>query len=357
MGLSSLSPISSLLYGNRLMPQGGPLYPLGMSTFQSPLMQSIGSPLPSYASSLGQQLQYPSSLLLPSPLALPGIQQFPNVISSIGQTGYDPLLYSGITGMFANAIRSSMTQSQPNALASALALAATQAQARNQPPDLLTAALVQALAQNMQQGIQPISNDKLVQALSQALSQAQPNTRPVPNPAPAPAPAPAVPPSSSPPPPNSRQPPVPPVPPYQVVPTVTRQDAPPRPSRSRSSKNEYSVNTVGKALASALLKAARKVARQNQRIAVRRHKGSRHRHHRADRDGQYDDSDHNTVRSFVPLLYAHSPDYRYQKLHRVINQWEGEDIKKYLVMFRTFWKRVAHPCYSRSRFICQRCPD
>lgn len=351
MGLPSLNPVSPLLLNNRLMTQGGSLYPGGMGSLQSPLMQSLGLPLPSYASPLNQQLQYPSSLMYPSPLSLPGIQQFPNVLSSIGQTGYDPLLYNGLTGMFANAIRSSMTQSQPNALASALALAATQAQARNQPPDLLTAALVQALAQNMQQGIQPISNDRLVQALSQALSQAQPSMRQIPNPAPAPAP----PASSLPPPPNPPQRSGPPVPLYQVVPTVTRQDAPPRASRSNASRNEYSVNTVGKALANALIKAARKVASQNTRPGKRQHKGSRHRHHKADSDGRYDDDEHYNVRSFVPLLYAHSPDYRYEKLHRMINQWKGKDMIKYYAMFRTFWRRVVHPCYSRACFICQRC--
>lgn len=335
------------------------MYPMGMGGLQSPLIQPMGSPWPSYPSSLAQQLQYPSSLMFPSPLSLPGIQQFPNPLSSIpqGQAGYDPLLYNGITGLFANAIRSSMTQSQPNALASALGLAANQAQARNQPPDLLTSALVQALAQNMQQGIQPISNDRLVQALSQALSQAQPNTRPISNPVPAPASAPAsassVPPPPQPPP--QQPPPVPIVPPYQVVPTVTRQDAPARASRSNSSNNEYSVNTVGKALANALIKAARKVASQEPRLASRRRKASRHRHHKTDSDS-YDDNDHYSLRSFVPLLYTHSPHYNYQKLHHMNKKWTGDDMKKYFVMFRSFWKRIAHPCHSRACYICQRCP-
>lgn len=329
------------------------MYPMGMGALQSPTLQAMNSPWMSQ--------QYPSSPMFPSPFSLSGMQQFPSPLSSILQSpaGYDPLLYNGITGMFANAIRSSMTQSQPNALASALALAAGQAQARSQPPDLLTAALIQALAQNMQQGIQPISNTRLVQALSQALSQGQPSTLPNPYPAPAPAiatvPAPAPPPASAPavPPPSQQQP----LPiqspvgsPYQVVPPVTSQDAPARNSRSNSSNNEYSVNRVGKALANALIKAARKVASQEPRLGSRRRKGSRYRHHHRD-----DYNDHYSVRSFVPLLYTHSPGFNYENLSSINNKWTGDDMKKYFSMFRSFWKRISSPCYLRICNSCQRC--
>lgn len=320
------------------------MYPIGMGGLQSPMLQAMNSPWPQYASPLARlSQQYPSSLMFPSPFSLSGIQQFPQAPG-----GYDPLLYNGITTMFANAIRSSMTQSQPNALASALALAANQAQARSQPPDLLTAALIQALSQNMQQGIQPISNTRLVQALSQALSQAQPGTLPSPNPVPAPAPAQ--------PPPSQQQP----LPiqsplgrPLQVVPPVTGQDAATRDSRSNSSNNEYSVNRVGKALANALIKAARKVATQEPRLASRRRKGSRYRHHNRENDNY-----HYRVRSFVPLLYTHSPALNYQKLGRnTVEKWTGDDMKKYFAMFRSFWKRILSPCHLRAYYFCQENPD
>ena len=337
------------------------MYPMGMSALQSPMLQAMNSPwLPQ---------QYPYSPMFPSPLSLSGIQQFPSPLSSMPQIpgGYDPILYSGITGLFANAIRSSMTQSQPNVLATALTLAASQAQARSQPPDLLTAALVQALAQNMQQGIQPISNTRLVQALSQALSQAQPSTLPSPNYPPAPVPAPATPYAPAPAPvpvpaparpPSSQQQPLPiqtPVgAPYQVIPPVTSQDAPARNSRSNSSNNEYSVNRVGKALANALIKAARKVASHEPRLTSRRRKGSRYRHHHRSNDYE---SDHYSVRSFVPLLYPHSPHFNYERLNMINKKWTGHDMEKYFAMFRSFWKRISTPCHLRGCNICQRFHD
>lgn len=244
--------------------------------------------------------------------------------------------------MFANAIRSSMTQSQPNALASALSLAANQAQARSQPPDLLTAALIQALSQNMQQGIQPISNSRLVQALSQALSQTQPGTLPNPNSVLPPVPTNAVPrPSLQQPLPIQR----PLGQPLQVVPPVTGHDAPARDSRSNSSNNDYSVNRVGKALANALIKAARKVAIQEPRLASRRRKGSRYRHHSRDHNNY-----HYRVRSFVPLLYAHSPVLNHRN---TVAKWTGGDINKYFALFRPFWRRISSPCHSRACYICQ----
>ena len=335
-GLSPLSPMSSLLW-NRFLPQGGSMYPLGMGGLQSPMLQTMNSPWPQYSSPLAQlSQQYPSSLMFPSSFSLSGIQQFPQTPG-----GYDPLLYNAITTMFANAIRSSMTQSQPNALASALSLAANQAQARSQPPDLLTAALIQALSQNMQQGIQPISNTRLVQALSQALSQGQPGTLPNPNPVPPPVPAPAAQPPSQQPLPIQR----PLGRPLQVVPPVTGQDAPARDSRSNSSNNEYSVNRVGKALANALIKAARNIATQEPRLASRRRKGPRYRHHHRD---------HYRVRSFVPLLYSHSPALNYQKLRRnSIEKWTGNDMKKYFAMFRPFWNGILSPCHSRACCTCR----
>lgn len=317
------------------------MYPMGMGGLQSPMLQNMNSPWPQYASPLAQlSQQYPSPLMFSSPFSLPGVQQFPQATG-----GYDPLLYNGITTLFANAIRSSMTQSQPNALASALSLAANQAQARSQPPDLLTAALIQALSQNMQQGIQPISNARLVQALSQALSQAQPGTLPKPNPAPPPVSTNAAPrPSLQQP--LSIQRPL--GQPLQVVPPVTGQDAPARDSRSNSSNNEYSVNMVGKALANALIKAARKVATLEPRVASRRRKGSRYRHHNRDYDNY-----HYRVRSFVPLLYTHLPDLNHQRLGRnTVAKWTGENMNKYFAMFRSFWRRISSPCRSRACYMC-----
>jgi len=344
-GISPLSPMSSLLW-NRFLPQGGSMNPMGMGSLQSPMLQNINSPWTPYSLPLAQlPQQYQSPLMFPSPFSLPGIQQF-----SQAAGGYDPLLYNGITTMFANAIRSSMTQSQPNALASALSLAANQAQARSQPPDLLTAALIQALSQNMQQGIQPISNARLVQALSQALSQAQPGALPNNNPAPPPAPPP-VPPNAAQRPPQQQ-----PLPiqrplgqPLQVVPPVTGQDAPARDSRSNSSNNEYSVNRVGKALANALIKAARDVATQEPRLFSRRRKGSRYRHHNR---GHY--NYHYRVRSFVPLLYTRSPVLNHQRLGRKsVAKWTGEDMNRYFAMFRSFWRRISFPCRSRACCMCQ----
>lgn len=320
------------------------MFPMGMGGLQSPILQNMNSPWAQYSSPLAQlSQQYPSPLMFPSPFSLSGIQQFPQTPG-----GYDPLLYNGITTMFANAIRSSMTQSQPNALASALSLAANQAQARSQPPDLLTAALIQALSQNMQQGIQPISNSRLVQALSQALSQTQPGTLPSPNPALPPIPTNAAPrPSQQQPLPIQR----PLGQPLQVVPPVTGHDAPARDSRSNSSNNEYSVNRVGKALANALIKAARKVAIQEPHLASRRRKGPRYRHHSRNRNNY-----HYRVRSFVPLLYAHSPVLNHQRLGRnTVSKWTGEDMNEYFAMFRSFWRRISSPCHSRACYMCQQC--
>ena len=349
MGMSSVNPFLM----NKLAPQVGPMYPMGMSSLQLPIFQTPQFRMNSGWPPLGQQLaqQYPSSPMLSSPL-----------LSSIPQ-GYDPLLYNGLTGLFANAIRSSMIQPQPNALASALALAAGQAQARNQPPDLLTAALTQALAQNIQQGIQPISNTKLVQALSQALSQVQPATTPgtstpvyPPQPPQQPQQQPLPPPQQQqqqqPPPRETPQPaPYSPIqiPPYQVVPNNQQQAPPIRDSRSDTINKNYSVNKVGKALASALLKAARKIASRNPRLNTQRRKESRYRHHSRS-------SGHYRERSFVPLQHLHSPDLNYQTLNRENTLWTDKDIQKYFTMFRSFWANISSPCSLHGCYIFRRCP-
>ncbi|CAH3179973.1 unnamed protein product, partial [Porites lobata] len=301
---------------------------MGMNGLQMPLFQN-----PQLSLSQGW----------PSPLGqLP--QQFPSspLLSSLPQ-GYDPLLYSGLIGMFANAIRSSMIQPQPNVLASALALAASQAQARNQPADLLTAALTQALAQNLQQGIQPISNAKLVQALSQALSQGQPAMRQNSNQPPPP------------PPPNQQQPPppLPPrpgptpypqikIPPYQVVPNTDQPQWPPyRDTRSDAANNNYSVNKVGKALASALIKAARKIASRNPSVTKTSHRDARYRHRNRERE-----------RSFVPLQHSR---LNSKTMNPVKTQLADKDMKTIFAMFRPFWKNIAKRCNLRGCLLLQRC--
>ena len=314
---------------------------MGMNGLQMPLFQN-----PQLSLSQGW----------PSPLGqLP--QQFPSspFLSPLPQ-GYDPLLYSGLIGMFANAIRSSMIQPQPNVLASAMALAASQAQARNQPADLLTAALTQALAQNLQQGIQPISNAKLVQALSQALSQGQPA---MPQNSNVPGYPPQPPPSNQqqpppPPPPNQQQPPPPPppprpapypqikIPPYQVVPNTDQPQWPPyRDTRSDAANNNYSVNKVGKALASALIKAARKIANRNPSVTKTSHRGSRYRHRNRERE-----------RSFVPL--KQSP-LSSNNMNPIKTKLIDMDMKKIFAMFRPFWKNIAKRCNLRGCLLLQRC--
>ena len=314
---------------------------MGMNGLQMPLFQN-----PQLSLSQGW----------PSPLGqFP--QQFPSspLLSSLPQ-GYDPLLYSGLIGMFANAIRSSMIQPQPNVLASALALAASQAQARNQPADLLTAALTQALAQNLQQGIQPISNAKLVQALSQALSQGQPAMQQnsnVPGYPPQP-PPPNLQQPPPPPPPNQQQPPPPParpgptpypqikIPPYQVVPNTDQPQWPPyRDTRSDAANNNYSVNKVGKALASALIKAARKIASRNPSVTKTSHRDSRYRHRNRERE-----------RSFVPLQHSR---LNSKTMNPVKKQLTDMDMKTIFAMFRPFWKNIAQRCNLRGCLLLQRC--
>ena len=314
---------------------------MGMNGLQMPLFQN-----PQLSLSQGW----------PSPLGqLP--QQFPSspLLSSLPQE-YDPLLYSGLIGMFANAIRSSMIQPQPNVLASALALAASQAQARNQPADLLTAALTQALAQNLQQGIQPISNAKLVQALSQALSQGQPAMQQNSN---VPGYPPQPPPPNQqqpppPPPPNQQQPPPPParpgptpypqikIPPYQVVPNTDKpQWTPYRDTRSDAANNNYSVNKVGKALASALIKAARKIASRNPSVTKTSHRDARYRHRNRERE-----------RSFVPLQHSR---LNSKTMNPVKTQLTDMDIRTIFTIFRPFWKNIAKRCNLRGCLLLQRC--
>ena len=347
MGMSSMNPFLTGITGI-----GG----LQLPAFQNPQFP-MNSQWPSLSTPLAQQLQLYSPMLS-SPL-----------LSSAPQ-GFDPFLYNGLTTMFANAIRSAMVQPQPNALASALAIAANQAESRNQPPDLLTAALTQALAQNIQQGIQPISNNKLVQALSQALSQVQPAATPSSNIA-------AYPPQQQPPPrqqpplqqqqqqhqqqqqqqqqllqppPRDTQQPPPPYPPIQIPPyqVVPGQTPPIRDLRSDKTNNNYSVNRVGKALASALIKAARRIAGRNPRLSTQRRKGLRYRH-RSRYDGHY------RARSFVPLLKQNSPDFNYQKLNLPIINWEDKDMKNYFAMFRLFWTRISSPCRLRGCRIFRGC--
>lgn len=335
MGLSSMNPFLA----SKILSQGGPMYPAGTGGLQVPLLQPPQFPMnsvwPYFTTPLAQQLQLAqSSLMMSSPLM---------------SQGYDPLLYNSLTGMLADAIRSALIQPQPNALVSALALAASQAQARNQPPDILTAALTQALAQNLQQGVQPISNTKLVQALSQALSQVTPAGAPpgTYNPVyPLQQPAP---PQQPPPPPRYTQPTAPytpiKIPPYQLIPN-SQQEAPPiRDLRSDSVNKNYSVNKVGKALASALIKAARKIANRNPRFSTRRHNAFHYRHGNRDYG-------HYRARSYVPLNYPHSPDLSYQTVNRAITNWADDDVRKYFTMFHSFWKRMLPSCCSGWYYRC-----
>lgn len=341
-GLPSMSPFLV----SKMLSQGRPMYPFGSGGLQLPMLQTPQFPLnsgwPSITTPLAQQFQMAQPSLMSPPL-----------LSSLPQ-GYDPLLYNGLTGLFANAIRSALVQPQPNALASALALAASQAQERNQPPDLLTSALTQALAQNIQQGIQPISNAKLVQALSQALSQVQPATPQGTN-------NPVYPPQH--PPPSQQQPSPPPkdtkqpapyapiqIPSYQVIPNSQPENPPIRDSRSDSRNKNYSVNRVGKALATALIKAARKIANHNPRFNSQRRKRPRNRH----RSSYYR---HYRARSFVPLLHMHSPDLHFQTLNNEkAMRWTEDDIIEYFAMFRTFWRRISSPCPLRWCHRSWKCP-
>ena len=329
--LFGLNPMG--LLSRQIIPQSEPLNPMNTGGLSIPMIPAWpGITLP-----LGQQFQMPqSSALAPSPL-LPSLPQ-----------GYDPLVYSSLTGMFANAIRNALVQPEPYSLAAALALGANQAQAKNQPLDILTAALTQALAQNIQQGLQPISNTKLIQALSQAISQVQspgtgmtsnppypPQNQPPPQrqPAPPPPPPPQIP---QPPPPNAQQPAV-------YVPTsVSAYPAipysqPSRDARSDKTSDRFSFDKVGRALAKALVKAARKIASRNAQLTTYRLKESRGRHR--DRDNK-----HFRERSFVPSLHLHSPDLNYKTYNTATKSTGDDDMKEYFSFFRAFWRRILPPC-------------
>lgn len=307
-------------------PQAGPIYQMNVGGFPFPMIPTF----PAMTSPLTQ-----SSSLAPAPLLSPLPQ------------GYDPLIYNSLTGMFANAIRNALVQPQPYALASALALGASQAQARNQPLDILTAALTQALAQNIQQGIQPISNTKLLQALSQAISQAQspgtgavrypPQQQPQAQPQSLPplSPQQPLPPQQPPqPPPSPQQPPT-----YYPVPLpanlVIPYSQPMRDSRTDKNNESFSLNTVGKALARALIKAAKRIADHNQPLTTYRRTQSRRRHR--DRD------DDLRERSYVPSIVPHSPDLNYKNYTRVTKR-TGDDMRAFFSLFRDLWRTILSRC-------------
>lgn len=308
-------------------PQAGPIYSMNTGGFPFPLLPAF----PAMASPVTQFSSLASSPLL-SPLP----------------QGYDPLIYNSLTGMFANAIRNALVQPQPYALASALALGASQAQARNQPLDILTAALTQALAQNIQQGIQPISNTKLLQALSQAISQAQsPGTAaasypPQQQPQAQPQPPPSLPPRQPLPPLQSPQPAPNPQPPpiYYPIPVpanpVIPLSQPMRDSTTDKSNEHFSMNTVGKALAKALIKSAKRIADQNQSLNTYRRTQSRRRHR--DRDDE-----HLRERSYVPSIAPPSPDLNYKNYNRVTKR-TGDDMRAFFSLFRDFWGTLSSRC-------------
>ena len=313
-------------------PQEGPIYSMNTGGFPFPL-------IPAFPAMASPVTQFSSMASLP-------------LLSPLPQ-GYDPLIYNSLTGMFANAIRNALVQPQPYALASALALGASQAQARNQPLDILTAALTQALAQNIQQGIQPISNTKLLQALSQAISQAQsPGTGaasypPQQWPQAQPQPPPPLPPRQPPPPQQPPQPPSNPQPPpiYYPIPVpanpVIPFSQPMRDFTTDKNNEHFSMNTVGKALAKALIKAAKRIADHNQPLNTYRRIQSRRMHR--DRDDE-----HLRERSYVPSIVPPSPDLNY-KNYSPVTKRTGDDMRALFSLFRDLWRTIS------SRYRITRC--
>ena len=159
-----------------------------------------------------------------------------------------------------------------------------------------------------------------------------------------------------PPPPNQQQPPPPPpparpgptpypqikIPPYQVVPNTDQPQWPPyRDTRSDAANNNYSVNKVGKALASALIKAARKIASRNPSVTKTSHRDARYRHRNRERE-----------RSFVPLQH---PRLNSKTMNPVKTQLTDMDMKTIFAMFRPFWKNIAKRCNLRGCLLLQRC--
>ena len=240
-------------------PMSSPESALTLMGMQSPMSAVVMGQMPTLGYPLGMQSPF---AFLPSPWLRPPLAGGLGLGGSLSPLGgglggslYDPQLLTSLTSLFSNALQS---QSQPGALTNALVRAAIQAQTRNQPPDLLTTALTQALAQRMAlPNNDQADTTRLIQALTTALQQiqsqappGQPQTQPqaLAQPqAPAPAPLPAVSPIPAPAQPEAT---------YQVLPV---QPVSPQPALD---SNSPSMSSVGKALASALVRAARKLARR-----------------------------------------------------------------------------------------------
>ncbi|XP_031570122.1 proline-rich protein 36-like [Actinia tenebrosa] len=77
---------------------------------------------------------------------------------------------SSLSNLLSNALKSSLSQSQPDLITSALSQAALQVQAQKQPPQMLTSALTQAIAKIVSQNGEPSEEQKLTEILGAALN-------------------------------------------------------------------------------------------------------------------------------------------------------------------------------------------
>ena len=248
---------------------------VGQLPFQMP-MTAMGYPANPFGVQLTPQAPF---MFPPSPFMSP-LSPFTSPFSpmGLGSSIYDPQLLMSLTRLFSGALETTLTQSQPSVLTSALIQAAIQAQSRNQPPDVLTTALTQALAQRMAPNNGQTDTNKLIQALTTALTQVQ-SPRPL-SPVAAPAAFPALPPAPASLPPASLPPasapsltpapapaPAPYLAPIPVQDPNTFEALPaqmdPAPSpRDPPGVEGPSLGNVGKALANALVHAARNLARK-----------------------------------------------------------------------------------------------